>query len=162
MNKLLFSLGLLFISTGAFAQEPDAAQLHETARQFMRSGDWANAVLVLNKALTKEPDNIAIQKDLALTYYYQRDFAKAKATIKPLVEREDADVQVYQIAGNIYKALQEAKDSSAIENIITTQISSESSQFLRGDDYIGRRVPLGLSSVIFLIFPVFKIIYLGN
>jgi len=110
MNKLLFSLGLLFISTGAFAQEPDAAQLHETAKQFMRSGDWANAVLVLNKALTKEPDNIAIQKDLALTYYYQRDFAKAKATIKPLVEREDADVQVYQIAGNIYKALQEAKE----------------------------------------------------
>ena len=110
MNKLLFSLGLLFISIGAFAQEPDAAQLHETAKQFMRGGDWANAVLVLNKALAKEPANIAIQKDLALTYYYQRDFAKAKATIKPLVEREDADVQVYQIAGNIYKALQEAKD----------------------------------------------------
>lgn len=111
MNKLLFSLVLLFISTGAFSQEPDAAQLHETAKQFMRSGDWSNAVLVLNKALTKEPDNIAIQKDLALTYYYQRDFAKGKATIKPLVEREDADVQVYQIAGNIYKALQEAKDA---------------------------------------------------
>ncbi len=92
------------------AQEPDAAQLHETGKQFMRGGDWSNAVLVLNKALAKEPGNIAIQKDLALTYYYQRDFAKAKETIKPLVERDDADVQVYQVAGNIYKALQESKE----------------------------------------------------
>lgn len=111
MNKLLFSLCLLFISTGVMAQEPDAAQLHETAKQFMRGGDWANAVLVLNKALAKEPGSIAIQKDLALTYYYQRDFAKAREVIKPLVDREDADVQVYQIAGNIYKALQESKDA---------------------------------------------------
>lgn len=111
MNKLLFSLCLLFISTGVMAQEPDAAQLHETAKQFMRGGDWANAVLVLNKALAKEPGSIAIQKDLALTYYYQRDFAKAREVIKPLVDRDDADVQVYQIAGNIYKALQESKDA---------------------------------------------------
>lgn len=111
MKKRLFSFCLLFISTGLLAQEPDAAQLHETAKQFMRGGDWANAVLVLNKALAKEPGSIAIQKDLALTYYYQRDFAKAREVIKPLLDRDDADVQVYQIAGNIYKALQESKDA---------------------------------------------------
>lgn len=110
MKKLLFTLSISFVSLAVMAQEPDAAQLQETAKQFMRGGDWTNAVLVLNKALAKDPGNISIQKDLALTYYYQRDFAKAKETIKPLVEREDADIQVYQIAGNIYKALQEAKD----------------------------------------------------
>ena len=110
MKKLLFTLSIFFVSIAAMAQEPDAAQLQETGKQFMRGGDWTNAVLVLNKALAKDPGNISIQKDLALTYYYQRDFAKAKETIKPLVEREDADIQVYQIAGNIYKALQEAKD----------------------------------------------------
>lgn len=111
MKKLLFTLSISFVSLAAMAQEPDAAQLQETAKQFMRGGDWTNAVLVLNKALAKDPGSVSIQKDLALTYYYQRDFAKAKETIKPLVEREDADIQVYQIAGNIYKALQEAKDA---------------------------------------------------
>ncbi len=110
MKKLLFTLSISFVSLAVMAQEPDAAQLQETGKQFMRGGDWTNAVLVLNKALAKDPGNVSIQKDLALTYYYQRDFAKAKETIKPLVEREDADIQVYQIAGNIYKALQEAKD----------------------------------------------------
>jgi Flp pilus assembly protein TadD len=80
--------------TAAFAQEPDAAQLHETGKQFMRGGDWSNAILVLTKALQKEPNSISIQKDLALTYYYQRDFAKAREMVIPLVDRDDADVQV--------------------------------------------------------------------
>jgi hypothetical protein len=51
-----------------------------------------------------------LQKDLALTQYYQRDFAGAKESIGKLLDREEADVQVYQIAGNIYKALGENKD----------------------------------------------------
>ncbi|MFT3845794.1 MAG: tetratricopeptide repeat protein [Lacibacter sp.] len=110
MKKLFIAFSLLFASAAVWAQEPDADQLHETAKQFMRSGDWTNAVLVLNKALAKEPTNLALQKDLALTYYYQRDFAKAKETIKPMIDREDADVQVFQVAGNIFKAIQESKD----------------------------------------------------
>lgn len=111
MKKLLNFLCFVLISFASIAQDPDASQLHETAKQFMRGGDWNNAILVLNKALQKEPQNISIQKDLALTYYYQRDFAKARETVKPLVEREDADVPTYQIAGNIYKALAERKDA---------------------------------------------------
>ena len=70
MKKLLFTLSMFFVSLAVMAQEPDAAQLQETAKQFMRGGDWTNAVLVLNKALAKDPGNVSIQKDLALTYYY--------------------------------------------------------------------------------------------
>ena len=110
MKKFVVYLLIMVSGLSAMAQEPDAAQLHETARQFMRTGDWTNAVLLLNKALAKEPGNLLVQKDLAMTYYYQRDFAKAKETMKTLVEREDADVQTYQIAGNIYKALEEGKE----------------------------------------------------
>ncbi len=111
MNKQLLTLCFVLLSFFASAQEPDASQLHETGKQFMRGGDWANAVLVLNKALQKEPQNILILKDLAMTYYYQRDFAKAREIIKPLVDKDDADVQAYQIGGNVYKALQERKEA---------------------------------------------------
>ncbi len=111
MKKQLFTICFVLLQLFAAAQDPDASQLHETGKQFMRGGDWNNAVLVLNKALQKEPQNILILKDLALTYYYQRDFAKARETIRPLVEKDDADVQAYQIAGNIYKALAERKDA---------------------------------------------------
>lgn len=111
MKKLLTVLFLWMITLHVLAQDPDAAQLHETAKQFMRSGDWTNAVLILNKALAKEPGNVAIKKDLALTYYYQRDFANARETVKPLIEREDTDVQTFQIAGTIFKQLEEAKEA---------------------------------------------------
>jgi len=113
--RYLFSFIMCVLwASFAHAQEPDATTLHETAKQFMRTADWSNALLVLNKALAKEPNNLSIKKDLALTQYYQRDFANAKETVATLLERDDADVQVYQIAGNIYKALDELKECERI------------------------------------------------
>jgi len=114
MLRIITVFVFFFLSVSVSAQEPDATSLYETARQFMRTGDWNNAILVLNKALVKDPANISIKKDLALTQYYQRDFASAKETVKQLLDRDDADVQVYQIAGNIYKALDEAKECERI------------------------------------------------
>jgi tetratricopeptide (TPR) repeat protein len=114
MRQLLLFIIFLFPAGSLFAQEPDAETLHETAKKFMRTADWSNAILVLNKALTKEPNNLSINKDLALTQYYQRDFASAKENINQLLQREDADMQVYQIAGNIYKALDELKECGKI------------------------------------------------
>jgi tetratricopeptide (TPR) repeat protein len=107
---LFIGLFCFVVPASLSAQVQEISELQETARQFMRSGDWNNAVLVLNKAITVDPQNIQVQKDLALTYYYQRDYVKSKAIIQPLVDREDADVQVFQIAGNLHKALQEIKE----------------------------------------------------
>jgi Tfp pilus assembly protein PilF len=102
---LLAALGLM-----AVAQAQDAAQMHETARTFMRQGDFPNAILVLNRAIQKDPQNLAIAKDLAFSYSYQNDNAKALEVVKPLLDREDADDQCFQIAGNIYKGLDNPKD----------------------------------------------------
>lgn len=114
MNKMKLVLAVLLgISISSFAQQ-DAKQLQETARTFQRQGDYANAMLVLNRALQQKPNDLDIQKDIAFTYYLQRDFAKAQESIKPLLNREDADVQTFQIGGNIYKATAEVK---AAENL---------------------------------------------
>ncbi|MEP6710812.1 MAG: tetratricopeptide repeat protein [Ferruginibacter sp.] len=92
------------------AQTPNAAELHETAKTFMRQGDYANAILVLNRSAQLDPQNIGIAKDLAMSYYFQKDNAKALEIIKPLLDREDADDQCFQIAGNIYNQLDLPKD----------------------------------------------------
>ena len=55
-----------------------------------------------------------MQKDLVMSYYLKRDYAKALEGVKSLVDRDDADVVVYQIAGNVYKALEEAKDAEKV------------------------------------------------
>ncbi len=108
MKKLfpvLAFIGAILFSNGAVAQE----NLLETAKTFLRSGDYTNAILVLNRAKEQDPENLEIQKNLAMAYYSKRDFARALETIKPLMDRDDADVMTYQIAGNIFKEVEDLK-----------------------------------------------------
>jgi len=103
--------------TGFFiakTQSPDANQLHETGKAFMRQGDFANAALVLDRALQQDPGNIEIPKDIGLNYYLQKEHEKALEIIKPLLDRPDADDQCFQIAGNIYRALGMQKECEKI------------------------------------------------
>jgi len=88
----------------------DLASMKAAAKNFIRQGDYNNAIMVLNRAKEKSPTDLDIQKDLALTYYLQKDYAKAQEITKTLVERPDADVPSFQIAGNIFKALAETKE----------------------------------------------------
>lgn len=94
----------------AVAQDAESKAALETAKGFVRQGDYPNAILILNRALQKDAGNFELQKDLAFAYYLQRDYAHAMGVAKPLAEREDADVQSFQILGLVYKALEERKD----------------------------------------------------
>ena len=110
MKKLLLPLLFTLSLHICAAQTQNAAELHETAKVFMRQGDYANAILVLNRSIQLEPRNISMAKDLALSYYFQKDNNKALEIIKPVLERDDADDQCFQIAGNIYKQLDMLKE----------------------------------------------------
>jgi tetratricopeptide (TPR) repeat protein len=92
----------------------DAKQLHETARQFMLQKDFANAILVLNRAIKLDEKNLDIAKDLGLNYYFARDYNKALEIYKPIIEREDADDQCFQIGGDIYLALENPKECEKV------------------------------------------------
>jgi tetratricopeptide (TPR) repeat protein len=110
MKKLPLLFLTFFCLSFAQAQPGDVKTMQETARTFMRSGDYDNAIIVLTRALQQDSKNLELQKDLVMSYYLKRDYAKALEGVKQLVDRDDADVMTYQIAGNVYKALEEAKD----------------------------------------------------
>jgi tetratricopeptide (TPR) repeat protein len=112
MKKIIAFFVFIFSFVSVFCQT--AAELHKTAREFMHQGDFGNAVLVLNRAVAMEPKNIEINKDLALNYYFLKDFEKAKNCIKPLLDNDNADDQCYQIAGDIYIALDDIKECEKI------------------------------------------------
>ncbi|HYK54981.1 MAG TPA: tetratricopeptide repeat protein, partial [Flavisolibacter sp.] len=109
MKKYFLFLFSVIACVHSFAQQETTPR--EAARNFMRSGDWDNAILVLNRALQGDPKNLDIQKDLAMAFYYKRDYTRALETVKPMLDRDDADVVVYQIGGNVYKALEEVKEA---------------------------------------------------
>ena len=108
----MFSLG--FLSISVFSQSEDVDKLHENAKAFMRQGDYANASLILTRALSQAPNNIEIAKDLAFDYYLQKENEKALNVIRPLLEKEGADDQTYQIGGSIYRAMGQTKDAEKL------------------------------------------------
>lgn len=110
--KKYFLVVFIFTASFCFAQsEQNADTLHKTAKTFLQQGDYENAVLVLNKALQMQPNDLQITKDLLFAHYLKRDFAKAMEIGKPLVERADADVPSFQLLGSTYRAL--AQDDEA-------------------------------------------------
>lgn len=114
MKKILLLSCFLFLYTLVFSQSDDIEKLHENAKAFMRQGDYANASLILVRAQSQAPDNIEIIKDLAFDYYLQKENEKALETIKPVLEKNNADDQAYQIGGNIYRALGQDKDADKL------------------------------------------------
>lgn len=112
MKKLFLLAAVVMLHVSVTAQ--DAAELHKTARNYMQQGDHANAILVLNRAVALQPGNVEISKDLALNYYYAKEYSKALDVLKPMIEKETADDHCYQIAGDAYMALDQAKDAEKI------------------------------------------------
>jgi tetratricopeptide (TPR) repeat protein len=109
MKKLLLIFIAVCCQTILFAQ--DAKQILENARTYMHKGDYPNAILVLNRGLASHPSNLEIAKDLGLNYYYFKDYKKALEVLNPLLDRNDVDDQCFQIAGDAYWAMEDAKEA---------------------------------------------------
>ncbi len=110
MKKILPLFIMLLASYSVVAQPEDTKTLHATAKTFMQSGDFDNAIIVLTRALQQDKNNLEMQKDLVMSYYLKRDYQKALEGVKVLIDRDDADAVTFQIAGNVYKELEQVKD----------------------------------------------------
>lgn len=109
-----WTLVLAGILTAQWTIAQDNSELQHTAKTFLRSGDYANAILVLNQAIQNEPDDIQLKKDLAFAYYLKGDYNRAHTVVAPLVDKKDADIQLFQIAGNIYQSRQDWKGAEKL------------------------------------------------
>lgn len=113
MKFILFVFAILICGL-IKAQESDVTQLMETVRSYQKQMDYDNAILVLSAAEKQSPDNLEIVKQLAYTYYLQGEYGKAFIEISKVVNNENADEQVFQIAGTVNKAQQNYKESEKI------------------------------------------------
>lgn len=113
MKLFLIAITFCMLPAILFAQE-DVGKLHETAKAFMLQRDYANASLILVRALKQDPDNIAIAKDLAFDYYLQKENDKGIKVIAPFLDKSSVDDQAFQIAGMIYKATRNTKEAENV------------------------------------------------
>jgi tetratricopeptide (TPR) repeat protein len=113
MKRLFLLLQLLF-SAIVFAQPQDATTMHQTAKSFIGQGDYENAILVLNRALQAQPNNLELLKDLAFAAYLKRDYTQALDAAKKITKRDDADAQCYQIAGMVHRSVADYKEGEKL------------------------------------------------
>jgi tetratricopeptide (TPR) repeat protein len=92
------------------AQPETVATLQARAKTFIQSGDFDNAALVLKQALIQSPNDLELNKDLAMTYTLKRDYTRARELVVSLCDRPEADAICFQLAGNVFKALEEVKE----------------------------------------------------
>ena len=112
MSKRLstFFMACLITLSGLAQSGETVATLQARAKNFIQQGDFDNAALVLRQALVQSPDNLELNKDLVLVYTLKRDYARAREKVIGLCERPDADPVCFQLAGNVFKALEEVKE----------------------------------------------------
>lgn len=113
MRIILITCSFLMCFLCSVAQE-DVAGLQASARKFLQESDYANAVLVLNKALSIEPGNADVQNDLFFTYYLARNYAKAMELGKQLVAQPKPDIRSFQLLGLTYRAIEETKEAEKL------------------------------------------------
>ena len=112
MKKTFLLLAVIFFQTILLAQ--DVAELQKNAKVFMQNDDYPNAILILNRALALQPNNLEVAKDLGLNYYFAKEYTKAIEVLKPLLDRDDVDDQCFQIDGDSYWALDQPKDCEKV------------------------------------------------
>lgn len=112
MKKILLLSISFCLQTILFAQDVD--ELQKNAKTYMQKGDHANAILILNRALVLQPGDLELSKNLALNYYYAKEYVKAIDVLKPLLDRDDADDQCFQMAGDSYWAIEQFKDCEKV------------------------------------------------
>jgi len=115
MRWNLFLLFLL-LGPGVFAQpvqKEEVPVLRSNARQFLQSGDYANAIMVYNQLIALEPSNLTHRRQLAQVYFLQGNLKNAEKTVSPLLKEKNADAETFQVACLIFSAMKrydEAKD----------------------------------------------------
>jgi len=110
MKKIFLLFVLLYITQLVNAQQT-VESIRKQAMTAAQQQDFKGAIQMLEDGLQQYPDNTDLLKDEAYIAYLGRDFQRSMRIGKVIVEKEDVDVQSYQILGLTYKAIAAYKDA---------------------------------------------------
>jgi tetratricopeptide (TPR) repeat protein len=99
------SIIILLIGLQYNLKAQNAEQFHAMGKNYLIDGDYSNAESMLFSAYNLDSLNISIIKDLSLCYYFEKEYSKGLQIINSIIDKDSADDQCFQIAGNIYKGL---------------------------------------------------------
>jgi tetratricopeptide (TPR) repeat protein len=116
MKKLIFITVYVLLAQHMYAQtlvssNPEARELYTNARNYLQNADFANAIMVFNQAVQVDPENLILRRELANAYYMQGDLMRGEKMVMPLLKRDEADEQTFQVASNILAGMNKMDDA---------------------------------------------------
>jgi tetratricopeptide (TPR) repeat protein len=114
MKKKIFLLIISLYTAQLMYAQQTVESIRKQATLSAQQQDFSSAIQILQKGLQEYPDNIDLLKDEAYIAYLGRDFQHALQVGKDIVQRDDADVQSYQILGLVYKAIADYKEGDKL------------------------------------------------
>ncbi|MEP6682638.1 MAG: tetratricopeptide repeat protein [Parafilimonas sp.] len=113
MKKIFLLIILLYTTQIMYAQQTVDA-IRKQAMTSAQQQDFTGAIQTLQQGLQQYPDNLDILKDEAYIAFLGRDYQHSIQVGKIITERDDADVQSYQILGLTYKAIADYKEADKL------------------------------------------------
>ncbi len=103
LKILIFSLLFSFVGLPAVFSQSKGDEVYKKAQEFINSGEYSNAIILLKRSLALHPKSARNIQKLAYVYYLNKEYKKGEKLIKRVIESNAASVKAYQIAGDIYK-----------------------------------------------------------
>ncbi|MDR0388899.1 MAG: tetratricopeptide repeat protein [Spirochaetaceae bacterium] len=109
----LYFQGLVYERSGRIAEARDAyTRTYELSgecypaalglsRIMLKGGDIQGAIRLLTELITRNPDNMAIKRQLALAYYENRDWSRSEQAVAEILQRNPRDGQFLLIRAHI-------------------------------------------------------------
>ena len=107
------------------------AQLH------IKKNNLDKAIYYLNKTIESEPEDLYLQKELAILYLLQKDNLKALNIAKNIIDKNPDDIESLIMYGRIKQSLKQIDDAKeAYEKVIANDPAQEKIYLILGDIYM--------------------------
>jgi len=104
MTLILGAFLYPFTLSAQTENSPELQQIITSAGKFLSQNDFDNAAAMYTQAIRMAPENVALRRDLAYTYFLKKDLDRAKQTIEPVLNSPSADEQTFQLGAAIEQA----------------------------------------------------------
>lgn len=109
--KKIFLLVIILCTMHFLYAQQTVESIRKQATATAQQQDFTGAIQILEKGLQQYPDNLDLLKDDAYISYLGRNYEHSLKIGKTIINRDDADVQSYQILGLTYKAIADYKEA---------------------------------------------------
>ncbi len=107
------------------------------AHLHLKKNNLDKAIYHLNKTIEEDPENLYLQRELAVLYLMQKYNLKALNIVKNIIDKNPGDIEALIMYGRIKQSLKQIDDAKeAYEKVIANDPAQEKIYLILGDIYM--------------------------